>query len=247
MEEVKLVIAEPQNFTDSISAINKLVEETNIVVKSTHLEIVAMDPANVAMVIFKMASSEFVEYKSGTQDSIFGLKLSTLKQVLSRGSKDNILTLVFTDKLVVTFSGKTHKQFTVPLIDTGLKAQKIPDLKFGAEVVIDNSELRDAIADVSIVGEAAEFKVEVDKFIISGSGDSSKAVTETKGSINFVGDKKTLKSKYSIEYLDKMISTKLSKSAKIYLSSEYPIKIHYVNEKATISIDFVLAPRVDNN
>lgn len=247
MKNVKLVIAEPQSFTDSIGSINKLVEETNIVVKPTHIEVVAMDPANVAMVIFKMQASEFVEY-SVEEEATFGLKLSTLKQVLSRGNKDNILTLVFSDNLKVMFSGKTKKDFTLPLIDTGNKPQKIPDLKFNAEITLDNSELRDAIADVSIMGESCNLTVEADKFVISGSGDTgNKAITETKGSISLIDKSKPAKSKYSIEYIDKMVATKLSKTAKVFLGSDYPLKLHYANDKGSISIDFILAPRVDND
>lgn len=250
VNDVKLVIAEPQAFIDCIGSICKLVDETNIVVKPTHVEIMAMDPANVAMVVFKMMSSEFVEYKveGESGESVFGLKLSGLRQILSRGGKDNILTLVIqNNQLVVVFSGKTRKQFTLSLIDVDSKA-KMPSLTFNSEVIIENSELKDAIADATIVGEAAELKVEVDKFIVSATSDSgSKMFTETKStSINRINTKDA-KAKYSIEYLDKMTGTKLAKNVKVHLGIDYPLKLTYVNDKGSISIEYILAPRVDNS
>jgi proliferating cell nuclear antigen len=246
---VRLVIAEPQVFKDAIDSVSKLVDETNIILKSTHLEIVAMDPANIALVVLKMTKSEFTEYETGGEDTTFGLKLSSLKQMLTRGKeKDQVLTLSINgNQLKITFTGKSKKDFTLPLIDIEKRVQKVPDLKFNAEISIDNAELRDAVDDVAIVSDALSFVVDGSKFIVSGAGDQSKATTETKGGIRLIEKDKAARAKYSLEYVNKMISTKLSKNVKLFLGSDYPLKLSYVNDKGSISIDFVLAPRVDNS
>jgi len=59
---MKLTLAEPKYLKDSISIISDLVNEARFKVTPEAIELVAMDPANVAMVIFKLLSSAFTEY-----------------------------------------------------------------------------------------------------------------------------------------------------------------------------------------
>ena len=60
---MRLALAETKYLKDSISIISDLVTEARFKVTKDSLELVAMDPANVAMVIFKLLSSSFTEYK----------------------------------------------------------------------------------------------------------------------------------------------------------------------------------------
>ena len=53
---MKLTLAEPRYLRESISIISDLVNETRIKITKEGLELVAMDPANVAMVVFKLLS-----------------------------------------------------------------------------------------------------------------------------------------------------------------------------------------------
>ena len=59
---MKLTLSEPKFLKDSISIISDLVTEATFKITKDAIELVAMDPANVAMVIFKLLSSSFVEY-----------------------------------------------------------------------------------------------------------------------------------------------------------------------------------------
>ena len=59
---MKLTLAEPKYLKESISIISELVNEARFKITKDAIELVAMDPANVAMVVFKLLSSIFVEY-----------------------------------------------------------------------------------------------------------------------------------------------------------------------------------------
>ncbi|MBI2112348.1 hypothetical protein HYT52_02325 [Candidatus Woesearchaeota archaeon] len=59
---MKVVLAEPKYFKESISIISELVSEAKFKVNSDGLELIAMDPANVAMVVFRLLSSSFTQY-----------------------------------------------------------------------------------------------------------------------------------------------------------------------------------------
>ena len=89
---MKLVLADASYLKDSITVISELVHEARFKINKDGMELVAMDPANVAMVIFKLLSSAFTEY--GVKENIeIAINLSNLKQILRRASPNDMLTL----------------------------------------------------------------------------------------------------------------------------------------------------------
>ena len=89
---MRLTLAENKYFKDSIMIISELVTEARFKIGKDAIELVAMDPANVAMVIFKLLSSCFTEYKVEKPVEVC-LNLSNLKQVLRRVKPDDILII----------------------------------------------------------------------------------------------------------------------------------------------------------
>src|SRR3989344_9070061 len=89
---MKLTLAEPKYLTEPISIIAELVNEVRFKLDKDKLELIAMDPANVAMVVFKLLSSAFTEYKLDGHQEIC-VSLDSLKQILRRVKSSDILTL----------------------------------------------------------------------------------------------------------------------------------------------------------
>src|SRR3989338_5377912 len=145
---MKLTLAEPKYLKDSISIISELVNEARFKVTKEGIELIAMDPANVAMVIFKLFSSTFTEYDLKEQKEIC-LNLDNLKQVLRRTSPSDMITLELDadNKLRIQLRGQTTRTFSIPTIEFDEKEQRIPELKFGAKVTTSASILNDAIED----------------------------------------------------------------------------------------------------
>jgi len=247
---MKLVLTEPQIFKDSIGIISDLVNEARFKVTQNGLELVAMDPANVAMVIFKLLSSSFDSYEV-KEDTEIAINLANLKQILRRVKSTDTLSLELTDenKLKIEFSSGSHKRtFSVPIIEFDEKEQRVPDLEFPVSIKMPCSTLQDSIEDVGIVAESVSFIAEPDKMTIQAEGDLSKANIEISQSadvtIKAIG--KT-KAKYSIEYLKKMMNgSKLTDTAELFFNQDYPLKVEYkVVDKLMLS--FILAPRVEND
>jgi proliferating cell nuclear antigen len=254
-QKVRLCVADTQLFADCIRTINGLVTEARIKLSEQGLSILAIDPANVALVSFKMSKPEFLEWDV-TADTEIGISLASLKEILGRAKeKDNKLFLEVTDnKLLVTIVGKNGKkrEFRMSTLDlTNEKEQKMPDLKFTAQIVVDNTVLKEGILDVGISAESIAFSVNNNKLNFKGSGDVTKVNLEVDAVVNCAKDDKNnyvdVESKYSIEYLNKFTVCKIAKNAKIGLSNSYPIKISYINDKGTMSMEFVAAPRIENN
>jgi len=248
---MKISLAEPKYLKDSITIISDLVNEARFKISSEGLELIAMDPANVAMVIFKLLSSAFSEYDVQGDVSL-AINLGNLKQILRRIKGNDVLTLEMTpeNKLKITLKSNTTRTFSLPIIEMEEKDQKVPELKFPLNVQTNATILNDAVEDVDIVGESVSFSAEPSKITVSAEGDLSQAKIEIPQGddtrIKMTGEEK-VKAKYSIEYLKKMINgSKLSDSVSINFAQDYPLKIEYkVVDRVMLS--FILAPRVDND
>ena len=246
---MKLTLAEPKYLKESISIISELVTEARFKITKTGIELVAMDPANVAMVIFRLLATSFVEYEV-EKDVRLSLNLNNLKQVLKRAKPNDMITLEVVDnKLDVTLKSKTKRTFSLPIIDADEREQKIPELNFPLTITTNAEQLVEAIEDVDIVGESVSFIGESEKFTVSAEGDMSKAHIEIPADETTViqtTKAERVKAKYSVEYLKKMIAAgKLVPTVSIQFNKDYPLKLEYkLVDKLMLS--FILAPRVEN-
>jgi len=246
---MKLTLAEPKYLKESVSIISELVNEGVFKVTPESIELIAMDPANVAMVIFKLLSSSFVDYDV-KKDVELAINLSNLKQILRRAKPTDMLTLEIdaNNRLLVQLKGNTIRTFSLPIIDLENKEQKVPSLEFPVSISTTSSILSEAIEDVDIVADSVSFIVENGKFIINAEGDLSNANIEIKADddTKIKGTKEKVKAKYSIEYLKKMIgAAKLSDRVSVQFNKDYPLKLEF---KAVdkLMLSFILAPRVEN-
>ena len=197
---MRLSIAEPKYLKESIAIISELVNEATFKINAQGIELVAMDPANVAMVIFKLLASSFVEYKVDKPQEL-AINLSNLKQVLRRAKPNDAITLELEEnKLKITFKSNTTRTFSLPIIDLEEKEQRVPELNFAATIKLASTVLNEAVEDVDIVAESVSFLAEPGKLTIQAEGDLSKANIEIEDGketkIDVKGDK--VRSKYSI-------------------------------------------------
>jgi proliferating cell nuclear antigen len=246
---MKLTLAEPRYLKDSISIISELVNEARIKVTPNAIELVAMDPANVAMVVFKLLSSAFIEYEIKAPVEI-AINLNNFKQVLRRAKPNDMLTLELADnKLKIKFKSNTTRTFSLPIIEIDEKEQRVPELSFPVTITTDSIILSDSIDDADIVGDSVSFMAEAKKFTVLAEGDLNRA------QIEIAADEQTdikageiaVKAKYSVEYLKKMVQGgKLAEKVIVQFNKDYPLKLSYVSVDK-VSLAFILAPRVEND
>jgi len=245
---MKLTLAEPKYLKESISIISELVNEARLKITPNAIELVAMDPANVAMVVFKLLSSAFVEYEIKAPVEI-AINLNNLKAVLRRAKPNDMLSLELADnKLKIKFKSNTTRTFSLPIIEIDEKEQKVPELSFPVSITTDSMILSDSIDDADIVGESVSFMAEPKKFTILAEGDLNKAQIEINADeqTEIKGDA-TVKAKYSVEYLKKMVQGgKLADKVIVQFNKDYPLKLSYVSVDR-VSLSFILAPRVEND
>ena len=245
---MKLALAEPRYLKDSISIISDLVNETRIKVSSDGIELIAMDPANVAMVVFRLFPGVFTEYSVEKPVDI-AVNLVNLKQILQRASQNDVLSLELCEgKLRVQLKSSSTRTFDLPLIEIDEKEQKMPDLKFPVSIQTSSSVLNEAIGDAQTVGESVSFSAEPGMFSLKAEGDLNTAAIDIKADDSTKIDApEKASSKYSLEYLKKMIGgSKLADSVTIQFNKDYPLKITYADVDKVV-LSFILAPRVDTD
>jgi len=248
---MKLTVAEPGLLRNSISIISELVNEGQFEVSKEGIQLIAMDPANVGMVIFKLLASCFVEYNIDGPVKL-AINLNNFKQILKRAKPNDMLTLETEEgnHLKITLKGASIRTFSLPIIDIEESEQKAPSLKFPVTIKTSSERISQAIEDVDIVGDSVLFEAEGEVFTLSAKGDLSKAkITIKPDKLTQINTEESTsyKAKYSIEYLKKMISgAKLADEVTVQFDTDYPLKLEYkAIDKLLLS--FILAPRVEND
>ena len=245
---MKLTLAEPKYLKDSIGAISELVNEARFKITKDAIELVAMDPANVAMVVFKLLSSAFVEYELEEEVEI-ATNFANLKQVMKRAKSNDMLTLSLEEnRLKLTFKGTSTRTFMLATIELDEKEQKVPNLTFPVSIKTSTQALADAIDDADVFADSVTFIVENGKFIIEAEGDTNKVRNEISDGAEITAETQDkISAKYSIEYLKKMMTgAKLSDDVVIKFNKDYPLMLEFKTVDKVL-LSFILAPRVEND
>lgn len=238
-----LKLDNPKLMSDAISVISEIVSEVRIKLLEDGMSIIAIDPANVAMVIFKLPKESFLEYD--IKNEIWGVNIDDLKKILKRaGTSSSVVLEEENGKLKITILDRIKRIFSLALIELSSEDKDIPELNFAARVEMSASDLSRAIEDTSVVADSCALISSEGLFVVEGSGNLNSARAEFSGeSVEIFG---MGRSKYSLEYLMKFIkATKISERVVVNFSDDYPLRLDFPGEK--MGIGFVLAPRVENN
>lgn len=248
---MKLTLAEPRLLIDSIGIISELVNDVRLKLDTNGVELIAMDPANVALIMFKLLSSAFTEYQVDKPVEI-GVNLENLKAILKRVKPADVLTMELDqekNRLRVKLKSDSVKTFHLALIDIEEKEQKIPDLNFPIKIEMNSTVLDDAVYDMDVVAESVALSAQKGKFVVEAESNMNDARTEIAedGETKIQGAKTEVKSKYSIEYMKKIIKGgKLAPRVSLQFNKDYPLRVDYL-VKDKLSLSMILAPRVSND
>lgn len=232
---------DPSLLSKVIEVISEMVTEVKIKINEFGMGITAIDPANVAMVNFRLPKTAFSQFESGNE--ILGINLDSLKRILRRCSNRTSLILEKKDNLLnIQVQDRIRRNFSLNLIDIEGQEKEMPNLDYSARVEISSLDLVDSIEDCSVVGDACSFIIKNGQFIIEARGLNS-ARSEFSGDEARI-EAEECKSKYSLEYLQKfMKGAKLCDKTRLSFANDHPLKIDLKTEH--MELNFILAPRVE--
>jgi proliferating cell nuclear antigen len=242
-------LSEPRILNGAVSVLSDFITEASFSFQKDGIKLIALDPANISMVILNLLPSTFSEFRV-EQPAEITVNLEALKQALKRAKPTDPLSLTLEkNRLKITIAGKSVKNFYVPLLEREQKERKIPNLDFLATVELDASEFRDYVDDASIAGDAVIFEADKNTFSMNAGDVGSKVNIElTKGSDPLmqltVGD--PVRATYSAEYLKKMArAAVLAESVVVQFAKDYPMRLDF-RSLNKLQMSFILAPRIEN-
>lgn len=240
---MKVKLENPTLLSKAVELISDLVLEVRIKVNEFGLSISAIDPAKVAMVGYKLPKSAFSEFNS--EDETLGVSLDDLKKILKRCGTKSALTLEKTGNLLsITIEDKIKRDFTLALIEIDSEDKEMPSLEFSNKVEVESIDLISAIEDCGVVSESCSFEIKEGKFIIQAKGINSARTEFPSESASISGE--DCVAKYSLDYLQKFIKgSKLVEKTTLEFAKDHPLKFCIKSEH--MEIDFILAPRVDQD
>tara|TARA_Y100000310_G_scaffold105117_1_gene103487 strand:+ start:238 stop:966 length:729 start_codon:yes stop_codon:yes gene_type:complete len=237
-----LKLDHPKLLGDVIGIISELVTEVKIKVNDDGLSIIAIDPANVALISFILPKGGFSSFEV-KEEEVIGVNLDSLRNVLKRaGVGSNLILQTHENTLNVEIHDKIKREFNIALINIEQEEKVMPSLEFTCKVNISASDFSEAIEDCAIVADSCSFAIKEGKFVIEGKGLNSTKSEFSGDEIKIEGEKG--KGKYSLEYLQKFIKcSKISNQAVINFAEDYPLKLEFIGDDFNLA--FVLAPRVE--
>jgi proliferating cell nuclear antigen len=241
---MRLKLENPKILADIISIISELVVEVKIKVTAEGMSLTAIDPANVAMVYFKIPNDLFSEFGL-EKEEVLGINLENLKAVLRRCQLGSSLILERVDnQLKLTIQDRIKRDFSLALLDLDAEDKEVPKWEFKSVIKMDSSTLSEVIEDCSIVSDACTFAAEPTKFVVEAHGLNSVKVEFTSDELEIYSDRAT--ARFSLEYLSKFIKgSKISSRVTVSFSDNHPMRIDFPT--GNVMLSFVLAPRIEQD
>lgn len=207
---------------------------------SEGLHMVFMDAANVAMIVFDYKKDALLHYEVPESTEIC-FNPRNLNTVLKRFTNEEVMFTLEEDGAKLGLKGG-KKSFSLPLLNIDEEDEKkLPDLEYKGTITVGSEDLFEAIQDVNVMSDSSLFSFKDGKFVINDS-DKQKAKIEVAHEGSIEGEQEA---KFSVEYLMKLVTSKLSEKVGLSLKKEYPIRIEYSTDNMTMKM--ILAPRVDND
>lgn len=238
-----LRLENPKIFSEIVSIISELVLEVRIKVNSEGMRIIAIDPANVAMVSFKLPNTAFSVFEIENEE-VLGVSLESLKAVLRRCSVRSLLSISREDNtLKLQIKDKITREFNLALIEIESEEKELPNLEFASRIEMSSIDFSEAIEDCAVVADSCMFISSPDRFTIQAKGSLNSFKSEySSDEVNISSTNG--RSKYSLEYLQKMVkATKLTDKTIINFATDYPLKLDF--NAPLMELSFILAPRVE--
>ena len=237
-----LKLEDPRLFSTLINIISDLVTEVRLKVSKEGMSLVALDPANVAMVHFNIPAELFSKFEI-EKNEVLGVNLDNLNAVLRRCSLGSSLTLSREENtLKLSIHDKIKRDFTLALISVEGEDREWPTWEFKSVIKMDAQHFVEVIEDCLVVSDACTFIAEPKKFVVEARGLNAARIEFSSDEIELYSDNSS--ARFSLEYLAKFIKgAKIANKVEINFSDNHPMRLNFPSGKVMLS--FVLAPRVE--
>lgn len=234
-----------ERLAEFCSIVQALVPECKMVITETGWNTMAVDTANVGMVVCHMPNTSFTEF---TVEKIeVGMDMQKWKDLLNimKDPKGTITIDPITSGKLLISDGKYTYTHT-PLDPTTIrKWPTMPSVKLPSSIDIDAQEFAESIKALAVIGDKVRFTAKGEVLEMKTEGDTDSLVKELNVPIPGDSRTETYSSLFSIEYL-KDVSKAMKGAGKItvHMGKDHPIRFDFDLEGMDCS--YLLAPRIED-
>jgi len=233
---------------DAIASLAVIVDEVRFRIKPEGISVKAVDPANVAMVIFELGSSAFDEYNA--DESEIGIDLNKITDLLGITDKGDTVRMELEEgnhKLLIDVGGLSY---TLSLLDPStIRAEpRVPQLELPAKVVMNGTDLRHAVKAAEKISNHMLMGVSGDTFYMEAKGDTDQVRLEM-GRDQLIDLKSgEASSLFSLDYLINIAKpTNKVNEVSLSLGRDFPVIIDFEIANGAGRISYLLAPRIESD
>ncbi|MBI5159337.1 proliferating cell nuclear antigen (pcna) [Candidatus Micrarchaeota archaeon] len=244
----EITVDDAKFWKNCVDAIANLVDEGTFEVKEDCIQLKAMDPSQIAMVVFSAPKTSFSIY-SVTSAGKISLNIDSLSKILARSRSNEKLSMhAEENKLELEFSSENNKRsFKVPLIDIPAGAQKEPKIEHDARILLKPSAFKEVLKDAALLSSHLTLEATSDGFTIDVKGDSADLLAQSANVGDVVQEmqaKNKARATFPLQYLDDMVKACPDDAQLVLnLKTNTPLKIEYAIGEAKIA--YYLAPRIE--
>lgn len=236
---------------DALEAASILVDEGRFKVSKGELVLRAVDAANVAMVAMNLGAKGFEKFEG--KEVEFGVDLKKFLEFLGMAEGPDRVEVEVDDEARKIHLTLGNLKASLGLLDLAhvRKEPTIPPLDLPARVRLPGTDFRTGIRAAEKVSDYLALAVEEEAFIMEAKGDTDRVRLEIPKAdlieLKWAGKPSKIRSLYSLDYLSDMTKT-IGKVPEISLElgSDFPVRIRFEVAGGKGSVEYLLAPRIEN-
>jgi proliferating cell nuclear antigen len=229
-----------------VEVISTLVTEVKLTISKDGIDVKAVDPSHVAMLVLKLNKSAFEEFTG--EPTEIGVDVEKLKEVLRLSKPGDILDLQYDggkNRLVVK-AGKVTRHMAV-VDPAGITDPKVPSVTPPGIAVVRMEELRQGIRGSESISDHVTLTLDPEGFTMHSEGETDRVdMRLPKEGLSKLEAKESVKSMYPLDFFSSMVkSITTSEDVTLHVGNEYPLKIDFQLAGGKGEGRFLLAPRVE--
>ena len=231
-----------------VEVISTLVSEVKLSISKDGIDVKAVDPSHVAMLVLRLNKSGFEEFTG--EPTEIGVDIEKLKEVLRLSKPGDLLDLQFDggkNRLVIKVGNVTRHMSVVD--PAGITDPKVPNVTPPGLVVVKMDELRQGIRGSESISDHVTLTLEPDAFTMHSEGETDHVdMRLPKDGLGKLEVKETVKSMYPLDFFSSMVkSITSSDDVTLHVGNEYPLKIEFAVAGGKGEGRFLLATRVEED
>lgn len=239
------IIVEAELLKTLLKGLNILVNEARFRFEQDGLKVMAVDPANVAMVSVNLPATSCEVYTVDGEEVVVGVNIDGLSDILKLARKRDIAEMIIDDSNLTLRFGCL--EYSIALIDPSAirKEPKEPELELPAKAVLNAGEFKKAIQSADKVTDHIVFRSDSESFYIEAKGDVDAIKVDFRYDL-IEHNKAEARSMFSVEYLKEFVRIAGNKdNVTIYLGNDMPLRLHFGVDGGKLEVEYILAPRIE--